>query len=44
MYNPGHTILELWDILAQIQFTTIKTKCDILYGKLGIRDAFRVAE
>ena len=28
-YNPGHNILELYNILVQIQFTTSKTKLDI---------------
>ena len=29
IYNPGHNILELYNILVQIQFTTIKTKLNI---------------
>ena len=28
-YNPGHNILELYNILVQIRFTTSKTKLDI---------------
>ena len=29
MYNPGHNILELYDILVQIRFTTSKKKLGI---------------
>ena len=43
-YNPGHNILELYNILLQIQFTTSITKLDVQYSKLGIRVAPRVAE
>ena len=28
-YNPGHNILELYNILVEIRLTTIKTKLDI---------------
>ena len=28
-YSPGHNILELYNILVQIRFTTSKTKLDI---------------
>ena len=28
-YNPGHNILELYNILVKIRFTTSKTKLDI---------------
>ena len=28
-YNPGHNILELYNILVEIRFTTSKTKLDI---------------
>ena len=28
-YNLGHNILELYNVLVQIRFTTNKTKCDI---------------
>ena len=28
-YNPGHNILELYNILVQIHFTTSKAKLDI---------------
>ena len=28
IYNPGHNILELYNILEQVQFTTNKTKLD----------------
>ena len=27
-YNPGHNILELYNILVQIRFTSSKTKLD----------------
>ena len=43
-YNNGHNILELYNILVQIQFTTSKRKLDIQYSKLCIRVASRVAE
>ena len=43
-YNPGHNILELYNILVQIQFTTSKRKLDIYYSKLGIQVASRVAK
>ena len=42
--NTGHNILELYNILVQIRFTTSKRKLDIQYRKLGIRVALRVAE
>ena len=29
IYNPGHNILELYNDLVQVQFTTSKTKRDI---------------
>ena len=29
IYNLGHNILELYNILVQIRLTTSKTKCDI---------------
>ena len=32
-YNPGHNILELYNILVQVQFPTSKTKLDIQYSK-----------
>ena len=44
MYNHGHNILELYNVLIQTRLTTSKTKGDIYYGKLGIRVASRVAE
>ena len=28
-YNPGHNILELYNILVQVQLATSKTKLDI---------------
>ena len=34
-YNPGHDILELYNILVKIRFTTSKTKLDIQCSKLG---------
>ena len=43
-YNPGHNILELYNILVKIRFTTSKTKLDIQYSKFGTRVASRVAE
>ena len=36
--------LELYNILAHVQFTTSKIKLGIYYGKLGIRVVSRVAE
>ena len=42
--NCGHNILELYNILVQVQFTTCKTKLYIQYSKLGIRAASRVVE
>ena len=42
-YNPGHNILELYNILVQVQFVTSKTKLYIQYRKLGIALASRVA-
>ena len=29
IYNPGHSILELYNILVQVRFATSKTKLDI---------------
>ena len=43
-YNPGHNILELYNIFVEIQFTTSKTKLNIQYSKLGIRVTLQVAE
>ena len=43
-YNPGHNILELYNILVQIRFTTSNKKLDIQYSELGIRVASRNAE
>ena len=43
-YNPGHNILELYNILVQIRFTTSKKKLDIYYSKLGMRVASRITE
>ena len=35
-YHLGHDILEPYNILTQVRFTTSKTKLDIWYSKLGI--------
>ena len=43
-YNPGHNILELYNVLVKVRFATSKTKHDIYYNKPGIRVASRVAE
>ena len=43
-YNHDHNILELYNVLIQTRLTTIKTKRNIQYIKLGIRVASRVAE
>ena len=43
-YNPGHNILELYNILVKIRFTRSKTKLDIYYSKLGTQVASQVAE
>ena len=43
-YNSGYDILELYNILVQIQFTTSKTKLDFQYSKLGIQVALQVAK
>ena len=42
--NLGNNILELYNVLVQIIFTTSKTKRDIQYSKLSIWVASRVAE
>ena len=42
--NPGHNILELYNILVLIKFTTSKTKLDIQYSRLGIPVASRLAK
>ena len=44
IYNLGHNILELCNVLEQILFPTSKTKLHIYYKKLGIRLTSRVAE
>ena len=44
VYNPGHNVLELYNILIRVRFPTSKTKLDIQYRKLGIRVASRVPE
>ena len=43
-YNPGNNILELYNILVQVLFTTSKTKLYIYHSKLGIRGATQVTE
>ena len=43
-YNPGHNILELYNVLVQIRFTTSERKLEVQYSKLVIRVASRVAE
>ena len=42
--NLGNNILELYNVLVQIIFTTSKTKRDIQHSKLSIWVASRVAE
>ena len=42
--NSGYNILELYNILVKIRFTTSKRKLDISYSKLGIRVASRVTK
>ena len=44
IYNLGHNILELCNVLEQILFPTSKTKLHIYHQKLGIRLTSRVAE
>ena len=39
VYNLGHNILELYNVLVEIRLTTIKTKRGIQYSKLSIRFA-----
>ena len=39
-----HNILELYNVLVQIQFTTSKAKRGMQHSKLDIRVASRVAE
>ena len=41
--NPGKNILELYDVLVKVQFTTSKAN-DIYFSKLGIYAATRFAE
>ena len=36
-YNPGHNILELYNILVLVRFITSKTKLNVYYIKLGTR-------
>ena len=42
--NFAHNILELYNVSVQIWSTTNKTKRDIHYSTLGIRDTSRVVE
>ena len=44
IYNLGHNILELCNVLEQILFPTSKTKLHIYYKKLGIQLTSQVAE
>ena len=44
IYNLGHNILELYNVLVKIQLTTSKMKPDIQYCKSGIRVALGVGE
>ena len=44
IYNLGHNILELYNVLVKIQLTTSKMKPDIQYCKFGIRVALGVGE
>ena len=44
LYNLDHNILELYNVLVQVRFTTSKTKRDIQYSKLRIRVASQFAE
>ena len=41
-YNPGHNILELYNVLVQVRFATSKMKIDIWYNKFGLRVASRL--
>ena len=43
-YNSGHNILELYDVLVRVQFTTSKMKFDILRNKLGLWVVSQVTE
>ena len=44
LYNPGHNIFELYNVLVQFRFNTSNTKLDIQYNKLGISVISRVAK
>ena len=44
MGNPGHNILELYDVLMQVQFAASITNLDIYYKKFGTRVASEVVE
>ena len=43
-YNLGRNILKFYNDFGQTRLTTIKTKRDIQYSKLGIPVALQVAE
>ena len=43
-YYLGHNTLELYSVLVLVRFATSKTKIDIYYNKLGLRDASLVAK
>ena len=43
IYNVGHNIFELYNVLVQIQLTTSKPKYDIWCSKLGTQVVLRVS-
>ena len=43
IYNVGHNIFELYNVLVQIQVTTSKPKYDIWCSKLGTQVVLRVS-
>ena len=43
VYNLGHNILKLYNVLVQIRLTTSKTERGIHYRKFGIRVVSRAA-
>ena len=43
IYNVGHNIFELYNVLVQIQLTTSKPKYDIWSSKLGTQVVLRVS-
>ena len=42
--NPGHNILELYNVLVQVLFATSKTEPDFYYNKFCIQVASGVAK